>query len=151
MPSLPSICQLTARPPCRCRYQEAFKLFDTEGAGEIEFPAFKKALQVLGQQVSHDEAAEMFAAVDLDGSGEIDFKEFIAMLTGEGTRLKTRMDFVAEITTLREHFAAADVRAAGALGPRELQQHFENTGISRGLKAVEKMISEVGGSPRMST
>jgi len=121
--------------------KEAFSLFDWEGEGEVGFDAFQQALKVLGQEVSEDRAWEIFNEIDEDGSGLMDFEEFMSMLT-KG-RMNSKMDFIAELKNLRELFANADVTNSGSLGARDLQKHFEIVNVSRGLKVVQTMISEV--------
>ena len=56
---------------------EAFKIFDIDGNGLIS-PAELK--QVVGDQCTDEEVAEMIREVDFDGDGHINYKEFVRMM-----------------------------------------------------------------------
>ncbi|KAM9110680.1 calmodulin-like protein 6 [Megaptera novaeangliae] len=67
----------------------AFRIFDKEGKGYIDWGTLKYVLTHAGEPLSEVEAEQMMkeADKDKDGDGTIDYEEFVAMMTGESFKL----------------------------------------------------------------
>jgi centrin-1 len=66
--------------------REAFDIFDSEGAGAIDFVAVKVALRALGFEPTKEEFKNIILEVDQDSSGTIDFSEFLELITSKVVR-----------------------------------------------------------------
>jgi len=60
-----------------------FRQQDLDGSGQLELPAFSRALTSLGIDLSEADIAGVFAALDSDGSGVMELKEFLNELKRE--------------------------------------------------------------------
>ncbi|TDL20346.1 calmodulin 2 [Rickenella mellea] len=58
-------------------YREAFDTFDVSGDGTIDKEELRKALSVLGEELTDQEFEKMFAEADTDGDGKITSDEFV--------------------------------------------------------------------------
>ncbi|XP_032088078.1 calmodulin-like protein 6 [Thamnophis elegans] len=65
----------------------AFKVFDKEHKGYIEWDTLKYVLMNAGEPLDEHEAELMMKEADKDGDGTIDYEEFVAMMTGESFKL----------------------------------------------------------------
>jgi len=59
--------------------EEAFKVFDADGNGQIDAAELKEAMTTLGEPLTNEELNAMMKAADKDGNGTIDYKEFVAL------------------------------------------------------------------------
>lgn len=60
----------------------AWKVFDVDGSGALDAEEFKKALALMGENVSDVMVEAMFKHVDTDGSGRIEYSEFVVLVKG---------------------------------------------------------------------
>jgi len=60
--------------------REAFKYFNRDGSGEIEFHEFNKVLKEQAIDLTDTEARALFRSFDTDNSGTVSFEEFQAWL-----------------------------------------------------------------------
>ncbi|XP_067362210.1 calglandulin isoform X1 [Channa argus] len=60
----------------------AFKVFDKEAKGYIDWNTLKYVLTNAGEPLNEIEAEEMMKEADKDRDGTIDYEEFVAMMTG---------------------------------------------------------------------
>ena len=58
------------------------QVFDLSGKGELDAAEFKKALPLMGEDVSDEKIEELFQLADKDGSGRIEFPEFMILMKG---------------------------------------------------------------------
>ncbi|XP_058994284.1 calmodulin-like protein 6 [Mustela lutreola] len=65
----------------------AFRVFDKDGKGYIDWNTLKYVLTNAGEPLSEAEAEQMMKEADKDGDGTIDYEEFVAMMTGESFKL----------------------------------------------------------------
>ncbi|KAL4832085.1 hypothetical protein H8958_019493 [Nasalis larvatus] len=65
----------------------AFRIFDKEGKGYIDWNTLKYVLMNAGEPLNEVEAEQMMKEADKDGDGTIDYEEFVAMMTGESFKL----------------------------------------------------------------
>uniref|UniRef100_A0A4X2M3S1 Calmodulin like 6 n=2 Tax=Vombatus ursinus TaxID=29139 RepID=A0A4X2M3S1_VOMUR len=65
----------------------AFKVFDKEAKGYIDWDTLKYVLMNAGEPLNEVEAEQMMKEADKDGDGTIDYEEFVAMMTGESFKL----------------------------------------------------------------
>ena len=63
--------------------KEAFRLFDVDCSGSIDYREMRAAMKALGIKVDKAELKKMITDVDEDGSGEIELPEFIQMMTAK--------------------------------------------------------------------
>ena len=62
------------------RLMAAFKLFDRDGSGQVEFSELSKILGSDMKNLSSEEIRDLFKEVDLDGNGTMNFEEFKQMM-----------------------------------------------------------------------
>ena len=60
--------------------KKAFRLFDSEERGKINFNDLKRVAKELGENMSDDELNEMIEEADRDGDGEINEEDFIRVM-----------------------------------------------------------------------
>jgi len=60
----------------------AWEVFDVGRNGELVAGDFRKALLLMGEDVSEGKVDELFCLADGDGSGKIDFPEFVKLMKG---------------------------------------------------------------------
>ncbi|KAM9241689.1 calmodulin-like protein 6 [Dugong dugon] len=65
----------------------AFRDFDKESKGYIDWNMLKYVLMNAGESLSEVEAEKMMKEADKNGNGTIDYEEFVAMITGESFKL----------------------------------------------------------------
>ncbi|EAW56146.1 calmodulin-like 6, isoform CRA_c [Homo sapiens] len=65
----------------------AFRVFDKEGKGYIDWNTLKYVLMNAGEPLNEVEAEQMMKEADKDGDRTIDYEEFVAMMTGESFKL----------------------------------------------------------------
>ena len=63
-------------------WQEAFRFYDKEKAGNISTEALKEILRELDSKLTEEDLSNIIEEVDEDGSGTLDFDEFMKMMTG---------------------------------------------------------------------
>merc|ERR1712072_955599 len=59
---------------------KAFKLFDTEGSGKVNFKNLKAVAAELGESMTDADLQGMMDEADTDGDGEINESEFLAVM-----------------------------------------------------------------------
>jgi len=60
--------------------QQAFRVFDIDGNGQIEASELAAVMKALGENLSIDDINFMIKAIDTDSNGQIDFGEFKRMM-----------------------------------------------------------------------
>ncbi|KAJ8360795.1 hypothetical protein SKAU_G00173200 [Synaphobranchus kaupii] len=65
----------------------AFKVFDKEAKGYIDWDTLKYVLMNAGEPLNAHEAELMMKEADKDGDGTIDYEEFVAMMTGDSFKM----------------------------------------------------------------
>ncbi|XP_053492692.1 calglandulin-like [Ictalurus furcatus] len=65
----------------------AFKVFDKEAKGYIDWNTLKYVLMNSGEPLNEEEAEQMMKEADKDGDGTIDYEEFVAMMTGDSFKM----------------------------------------------------------------
>ncbi|ETO13499.1 hypothetical protein RFI_23867 [Reticulomyxa filosa] len=68
-------------PSNEAEYFEAFKFFDKNNNGVIEFEELKDVLQSLGEQLTDQDIWDMIHEADKNGDNVIDFEEFMQMMS----------------------------------------------------------------------
>ena len=63
------------------RWRIAFKKFDQDDNGGVEYEELALVLRELGHKVSKDQARRVFDHFDTDGDGRIDYDEFVAAMS----------------------------------------------------------------------
>ncbi|CCO34772.1 Calmodulin Short=CaM [Rhizoctonia solani AG-1 IB] len=58
---------------------EAFKVFDRDGSGQISEEELKAVMNSLGERLTDAEVHAMMLEADTNGDGQIDYKEFVKM------------------------------------------------------------------------
>lgn len=62
-------------------YAASFELVDADGDGRISADELQRLMQVLGEDITEDQARQMVARVDSDGDGLISLQEFASFLS----------------------------------------------------------------------
>ena len=60
--------------------EEAFKVFDKEGKGQLSVAEVRELFTRSGEKLSSEEVDALIASADADGSGFIDLAEFKGMM-----------------------------------------------------------------------
>ena len=60
--------------------REAFKIFDRDGNGYIDFAELKTVITRMGEPLTDKEADEIFQQADSNGDGKLDYDEFVQMM-----------------------------------------------------------------------
>ncbi|XP_033736501.1 calmodulin-like [Pecten maximus] len=60
--------------------RNAFKLFDKDKSGKIDFEELRVALSSIGESLTDEQVQKMLQEADRNGDGEIDYEEFITMM-----------------------------------------------------------------------
>lgn len=60
--------------------REAFKIFDRDGNGYIDFAELKTVITRMGEPLTDKEADEIFKQADSNGDGKLDYDEFVQMM-----------------------------------------------------------------------
>ena len=61
-------------------FEQAFKLFDLDGGGDIDTKELATVMRSLGQNPSEDEVKQMILEVDESNTGTIEFPEFCKLM-----------------------------------------------------------------------
>jgi Ca2+-binding EF-hand superfamily protein len=77
--------------------ERIFKMFDTDGGGEIDSSEFRQLMISLGVNTTEEEAAEKLKLLDEDGNGTISMDEFVKWHMANLRAAETRKD-----TTVKE-------------------------------------------------
>lgn len=59
---------------------KAFRLFDNDCTGKINFHNLKRVARELGEHLNDEELKEMITEADLNGDGEVDEEEFLKII-----------------------------------------------------------------------
>jgi len=62
------------------KYAATFELVDADGDGLVSVDELHRLMQVLGQEVTEEKAAEILTQLDTDGDGAISLEELSAFL-----------------------------------------------------------------------
>ena len=60
----------------------AFRRFDSDGGGSLDYREFQQALESLGVKVTEEQLALLCQLLDADGDGDIDYNEFVDWFRG---------------------------------------------------------------------
>ncbi|KAH3828050.1 neo-calmodulin-like [Dreissena polymorpha] len=63
---------------------DAFKVFDTDGNGNISKAELRNAMTSLGKKFREPELDELFQLADINGDGQINYKEFVRIISPTG-------------------------------------------------------------------
>ena len=62
---------------------KSFKFFDLSNSGEVDYPAFQKAIAKMGVAVEDGDLGQFFQLYDSNGNGRLDYKEFSDIIFGK--------------------------------------------------------------------
>ena len=114
---------------------EAFKLFDTEKAGTIDYHELKVAMRALGCDVRKAEVKALIADFGRDGGERVDFEAFQAIMTEK----YAARDPEAE---MRKAFALFDEEGTGRITARNLRRVARELGESIPDDELQAMVDE---------
>jgi len=114
--------------------RRAFKYFDRDGSGSVDFDEFKFALDTFGMNLSDEQLLAFFGRYDEDLEGEISYLTFINALLDEGSMYKeTKKAVASKINALFEE-EDPDAEPKEQLSEEEKQQQ---------KPMVEKMFNDL--------
>ena len=112
----------------------AFKLFDKDGSGNIDFYELRDAMRALGIQLTKDQVKVMMSEIDQDNNGFIDQDEFRLLMT---QKLAER----DQEEELRKAFRVYDQDDTGLIEFYDLRRVADE--LSEGKKESEEINDEV--------
>ena len=113
---------------------DAFKLFDKDGSGNIDFYELRDAMRALGLQLTKEEVKEMMLKIDSDDNGFIDQDEFRVLMA---EKLKDRN----QEDELRKAFRVYDQDDTGLIEFYDLRRVADE--LSEGKKDSDDISDEV--------
>ena len=117
-------------------FQEAFRVFDTDGSGNIDKAELENLMTSVGQTPGDEEIDEMIRITDADGSGEIDFYEFVALMAH-------KMTDPVNHQVVSMAFKLFDKNNDGKLGLKELQCLLLNVGEPTTMDDIKTLFSDI--------
>ena len=117
-------------------FKEAFRVFDTDGSGNIDKAELKNLMTSVGQTTGDEELDEMIRITDADGSGEIDFYEFVALMAH-------KMTDPVNNQAVSMAFELFDKDKDGKLGLKELQCLLLNVGEPTTMDDIKTLFSDL--------
>ena len=112
----------------------AFKLFDKDGSGNIDFYELRDAMRALGLNLTKEQVKEMMQKIDTDNNGFIDEDEFRQLMT---EKIKARN----QEEELRKAFRIYDQDDTGLIEFYDLRRVADE--LSEGKKESEEIPDEV--------
>ena len=113
---------------------DAFKLFDKDGSGNIDFYELRDAMRALGLQMTKDEVKQMMLKIDTDNNGFIDQDEFRILMT---EKLKDRN----QEDELRKAFRVYDQDDTGLIEFYDLRRVADE--LAEGKKEGDEISDEI--------
>ena len=86
--------------------EEAFKIFDKDGSGSIDYNEFKDAIRALGTEATNQQIKDMIKELDVDNSGAIEFDEFLEMMR---VQLLEKRDLEQDMEKIFEFYSTSEV------------------------------------------
>ncbi|KAJ6237353.1 calcium-binding protein cml45-related [Anaeramoeba flamelloides] len=117
-------------------FENAFKLFDKDGNGQIDRKELQIVLKSLGQNPTENQLKQMIDTVDQDGDGQIDFKEFLNLM-------KSKVSEEDNEQTIREVFDIFDRDGDGFITAIELSHLMSSLGQKMTENEINWMISAI--------
>ena len=114
---------------------EAFKLFDTEKAGTIDYHELKVAMRALGCDVRKAEVKALIADFSRDGAERVDFEAFQAIMTEKYAARDPEAEF-------KKAFALFDEDNTGHITARNLRRVARELGEAIPDEELQAMIDE---------
>ncbi len=111
---------------------DAFKVFDSDGSGEITAKELGEVMQSLGKNPTEAELKKMIHEVDINFSGTIDFEEFKTLMISKMGDRKSRLELA---------FSVFDRDGSGYICPSELTEVMSQFGLTE--KELEELFTEV--------
>jgi len=117
---------------------EAFKLFDSDGDGNITCEELRALIKKVGGSMSEGEAKGLISQADKDGNNGIDFSEFTKLwsaIRGDGE----------EETEIRKEFKKLDTDNSGFITKDEMLaiisvcEHFNGDKMAEAQKCVAEL------------
>jgi len=116
--------------------EEAFAVFDTDGAGVINTRKLFRVMRALGQNPTEAEVQDLIDAVDDDGNGTIELEEFVSMMAQKVKEPDSEDD-------LKQAFKVFDSKHGGGITSDDLQAILSSMGQSElTQQQVQEMIEQ---------
>ena len=77
---MPSVSKNGGEEDAEEEMLEAFKVFDSDGNGNISADELRQIMANLGEKLTDEEVDEMVKEADIDGDGQINYEEFVRMM-----------------------------------------------------------------------
>jgi len=132
----PKSDKFTLTPEQKEEITEAFRLFDTEKQGSIDYHELKVAMRALGCDVRKAEVKALIEDYSKDGSERVDFDAFSSIMTAK----YAARDPEAE---MRKAFALFDEDGSGKISLKNLKRVARELGEAIPEEELEAMIDEV--------
>ncbi|CAH1253908.1 calmodulin-like [Branchiostoma lanceolatum] len=116
--------------------EQAFKKFDKDGSGSIDFKELGFLLRSLGQNPTKPELHNIRNLADADGSGCIDLQEFVGLMSHSA-----REQAIEARETLRHALKLFDKDGSGYVSATELRYVMTNLGDRMSEEEVEELLS----------
>ena len=117
-------------------FRDAFRVFDSDGSGNIDKQELKRLMASVGQIPDDDELNEMVRIADADGSGEVDFYEFVALMAH-------KMADPSNTEAVSAAFQLFDNDGDGKLNATELRNIMMNVGEPATWEDINALLNQV--------
>ena len=117
-------------------FRDAFRVFDSDGSGNIDKQELKRLMASVGQIPDDDELNEMVRIADADGSGEVDFYEFVALMAH-------KMADPSNTDAVSAAFQLFDNDGDGKLNATELRNIMMNVGEPATWEDINALLTQV--------
>ncbi|SPQ98984.1 unnamed protein product (mitochondrion) [Plasmodiophora brassicae] len=132
--------KLTSRAHGRPRLLRAFRVFDTDGSGQLEFDEFAMGCRRLGIQLNEQDLLKVFQSYAAPGTAAIDYHKFVERVLQEQTCEGLALECYrtnASIRRLQQIRQAHDDerRRQRALSAKDLEVGFDKQRLAQALSA----------------
>lgn len=122
---------------------DVFRIFDSDGSGQISFEEFKAMLSKLNIRMSDAKAMKYFRVCDADDSGEVDFEEFkVALFACDPTKGNSFGFAPSALLTPRDAFDMIDADGSGKIDEDEFFSVLEYLKLSVSDQKQEALLSK---------
>ncbi|XP_055827460.1 putative calcium-binding protein CML19 [Solanum dulcamara] len=115
-------------------YKRLFDHLDENGDEKISALELQQCVQLIGRDMSFDEAEAAIAAHDSDNDGLLDFGDFVSLVEDSGTEEEKEHE-------LKEAFRMYEMEGCGCITPESLKRMLDRLGETTTVDECRGMIA----------